>query len=62
MVFEAAYPAACTEHRPRASRPAELGEFMKLLAAVATVTVLGVIIINIINRDDIIRYIKMRQM
>jgi hypothetical protein len=35
---------------------------MKLLAAVVTVTVLGVIIINIINRDDIIRYIKMRQM
>jgi hypothetical protein len=35
---------------------------MKLLAAVVTVTVLGVIIINIANRDDIIRYIKMRQM
>jgi hypothetical protein len=35
---------------------------MKLLAVVVTATVLGVIIINIINRDDIIRYIKMRQM
>jgi hypothetical protein len=35
---------------------------MKLLAVVVTATVLGVLIINIINRDDIIRYIKMRQM
>jgi hypothetical protein len=35
---------------------------MKLLAVVVTATVLGVIIINIINRDDIIRYFKMRQM
>jgi hypothetical protein len=35
---------------------------MKLLAVVVTATVLGVIIINVINRDDIIRYIKMRRM
>ena len=35
---------------------------MKVLGVVVTVTVLGVIIINIINRDDIIRYFKMRQM
>jgi hypothetical protein len=35
---------------------------MKVLATVATVTLVGFIIINIINRDDIIRYIKMRQM
>jgi hypothetical protein len=35
---------------------------MKVLGVVVTATVLGVIIINIINRDDIIRYFKMRQM
>jgi hypothetical protein len=33
---------------------------MKVLAAVVTVTVLGAIVA--INRDDIIRYVKMRQM
>jgi len=33
---------------------------MKVLAAVITVTVLGTIVA--INRDDIIRYLKMRQM
>jgi hypothetical protein len=33
---------------------------MKVLAAVVTVTVLGAIVA--INRDDIIRYMKMRQM
>jgi hypothetical protein len=32
---------------------------MKVLAAVVTVTVLGTIVVN---RDDIVRYIKMRQM
>lgn len=62
MTLKAVHPAAWSEHRPGASRPAELGGSMKLLAVVVTATVLGVIIINIINRDDIIRYIKMRQM
>jgi|GEM_PF-3883402 len=33
---------------------------MKVLAAVITMTVLGAIVA--INRDDIIRYLKMRQM
>jgi hypothetical protein len=33
---------------------------MKLLAVVVTVTVLGAIVA--VNRDDILRYIKMRQM
>ena len=33
---------------------------MKVLAAVITVTALGVIVA--LNRDDIIRYLKMRQM
>jgi hypothetical protein len=33
---------------------------MKVLAAVVTVTVLGAIVA--INRDDIIRYVKLRQM
>jgi hypothetical protein len=39
----------------------ELGVFaMKLLAALVTVTVLAAIVAA--NRDDIMRYIKMRQM
>jgi hypothetical protein len=33
---------------------------MKVLAAVVTATVLGAIVV--VNRDDIVRYIKMRQM
>jgi hypothetical protein len=33
---------------------------MKLLAVVVTVTVLGAIVA--VNRDDILRYVKMRQM
>jgi hypothetical protein len=33
---------------------------MKLLAVVVTVTVLGAIVA--VNRDDIMRYVKMRQM
>jgi len=33
---------------------------MKLLAAVVTATVLGAIVA--VNRDDIVRYVKMRQM
>jgi hypothetical protein len=33
---------------------------MKLLAALITVTVLGAIVA--VNRDDIMRYLKMRQM
>jgi hypothetical protein len=33
---------------------------MKLLVALVTVTVLGVIVA--VNRDDIMRYVKMRQM
>lgn len=33
---------------------------MKLLVALVTVTVLGVIVA--VNRDDIKRYVKMRQM
>jgi hypothetical protein len=33
---------------------------MKLLAALVTVTVLAAIVA--VNRDDIVRYVKMRQM
>jgi len=33
---------------------------MKLLAAAVTVAVLGAIVA--VNRDDIVRYVKMRQM
>ena len=36
------------------------GIAIKVLAAVLTVTILGAIVA--INRDDIIRYMKMRQM
>jgi hypothetical protein len=35
---------------------------MKVVTAVIAAGVVGFIIFNIINRDDIIRYFKMRQM
>ena len=35
---------------------------MKVVTAVIVAGLVGFIIINIINRDDIIRYFKMRQM
>lgn len=35
---------------------------MKLLKSVVAVTVVGFIIFNIVNRDDIVRYFRMRQM
>lgn len=35
---------------------------MKLVTAVIVVGLVGFIIINIVNRDDIARYIRMRQM
>ncbi len=35
---------------------------MKVVTAVIGAGLVGFIIINIINRDDIIRYFKMRQM
>jgi len=38
------------------------GSAMKVVAAVIAVALVGFIIVNIINRDDIIRYFKMRQM
>ncbi len=35
---------------------------MKVATAVIAVGLVGFIIVNIVNRDDIIRYFKMRQM
>jgi len=35
---------------------------MKVLTGVVAVGLVGFIVINIINRDDIVRYIKMRRM
>lgn len=35
---------------------------MKVLAGVVAVGLVGFIVINIINRDDIVRYFKMRRM
>jgi hypothetical protein len=35
---------------------------MKVVAAVIAAGLVGFIILNIVNRDDIIRYFKMRQM
>jgi hypothetical protein len=35
---------------------------MKVVKAVIVAGVVGFIILNILNRDDIIRYFKMRQM
>jgi hypothetical protein len=49
--------AAWTTFRRAPAR--DWGIAMKVLAAVVTVTVLGAIVVN---RDDIVRYFKMRQM
>ena len=38
------------------------GSAMKVAAAVIALGLVGFIVLNIINRDDIIRYFKMRQM
>ena len=38
------------------------GSALKVVAAVIAAGLVGFIILNIINRDDIIRYFKMRQM
>lgn len=35
---------------------------MKVLTGMVVVGLVGFIVINIINRDDIVRYIKMRRM
>jgi hypothetical protein len=35
---------------------------MKVLTGIVAVGLVGFIVINIINRDDIVRYIKMRRM
>lgn len=35
---------------------------MKVLTGLVVVGLVGFIVINIINRDDIARYVKMRQM
>jgi hypothetical protein len=40
----------------------ELGIAMKVLTGLVVVGLVGFIVINIINRDDIARYVKMRQM
>jgi hypothetical protein len=55
--FEAVRPGGLDNIRPRPAR--NWGIAMKLLAALIAATVLGVIVVN---RDDIIRYVKMRQM
>jgi hypothetical protein len=38
------------------------GSAMKVATSVIAVGLVGFIIVNIVNRDDIIRYFKMRQM
>jgi hypothetical protein len=56
---EAARPGSLDNVLPR--RPCGTGGFaMKLLAVLVTVTVLAAIVA--VNRDDIMRYVKMRQM
>jgi hypothetical protein len=56
-------PAAgqVAEQRPRQAR-GMWGSAMKVVTAVIAAGLVGFIIFNIINRDDIIRYFKMRQM
>jgi hypothetical protein len=54
-------PAAWTRIRPR-RRARNWGIAMKVLTGLVVVGLVGFIVINIINRDDIARYIKMRQM
>jgi hypothetical protein len=49
------------ERRPRRAR-GMWGSAMKVVTAVIAAGLVGFIIFNIINRDDIIRYFKMRQM
>jgi hypothetical protein len=46
----------------RASGARNWGMAMKVLTGVIAVGLVGFIVINIINRDDIARYIKMRRM
>jgi hypothetical protein len=55
--FEAVRPGSLDNIRPRPAR--NWGIAMKLLAVLIAATVLGAIIVN---RDDIMRYVKMRQM
>ena len=57
--FEAVRPGSLDNILPRGRRGTG-GFAMKLLAALVTVTVLAAIVAA--NRDDIMRYIKMRQM
>jgi hypothetical protein len=57
--FEAAYPGSLDDILPRGPRRTG-GSVMKLLAVLVTVTVLAAIVAA--NRDDIMRYVKMRQM
>jgi hypothetical protein len=59
---EAARPGRLDNILPSGpARPARNWGFaMKLLAALVTVTVLAAIVA--VNRDDIMRYVKMRQM
>jgi hypothetical protein len=55
--FEAVHPGSLDNIRPRPAR--NWGIAMKLLAVLIAATVLGAIVVN---RDDIMRYMKMRQM
>ena len=55
--FEAVRPGSLDNIPPRPAR--NWGIAMKLLAALIAAAVLGAIVVN---RDDIMRYIKMRQM
>jgi hypothetical protein len=55
--FEAVRPGSLDNTRPRPAR--NWGIAMKLLAALIAAAVLGAIVVN---RDDIMRYVKMRQM
>jgi len=57
--FEAVRPGRLDNSVPRGPRGTG-GFAMKLLAAAVTVAVLGAIVA--VNRDDIVRYVKMRQM
>jgi uncharacterized protein DUF6893 len=56
---EAVRPGRLDNVHPRGPRGTG-GFAMKLLAALVTVTVLAAIVA--VNRDDIMRYVKMRQM
>jgi hypothetical protein len=56
--FEAVYPGSLDNVLPRGPRGTG-GFIMKLLAVLVTATVLAAVVAN---RDDIVRYVKMRQM